>query len=69
LRLQAGDELPLTVREFEDFLAIAVDGYADAMETPPANIRKFREVRVLTGNRGLVVRIGDAEFQVAIVRC
>ena len=38
------------------------------METPLANIRTFREAGVLTNNKGLVVRIVDAEFQVTIVR-
>lgn len=60
--------LSMTEGEFEDFLAIAVEGYADAMETPATDIRTFRDAGVMTGNKGLVVRIGDAEFQVTIVR-
>ena len=60
--------LSMTEGEFEDFLAIAVEGYADAMETPASDIRTFRQAGVMTASKGLVVRIGDAEFQVAIVR-
>ncbi len=58
----------MSEQEFEHFLAIAVEGYADAMGAPMTNISTFREAGVLTNNRGLVVRIGDAEFQVTIVR-
>lgn len=56
------------IGEFEHFLAIAVEGYADAMETPLAEISTFREAGVLTSDHGLVLRIGKAEFQVTIAR-
>lgn len=54
--------------EFETFLADAIDEYAEENDAPRTRIRTFREAGLLTGNKGLVVRIGDAEFQLTIVR-
>ncbi len=54
--------------EFEHFLAIAIEGYADAMGVTLHEASTYLAAGVLTVNKGLVVRIGDAEFQITIVR-
>ena len=54
--------------EFETFLADAINDYAEENDAPRTRIRTFGEAGLLTGNKGLGVRIGDAEFQVTIVR-
>jgi hypothetical protein len=54
--------------EFETFLADAINDYAEENDTPRARIRTFGEAGLLTGNKGLVVRVGAAEFQLTIVR-
>jgi hypothetical protein len=54
--------------EFETFLTDAIDEYAEENDAPRTRIRTFREAGLLTGNKGLVVRVGDAEFQLTIVR-
>lgn len=59
----------------------ALEGYADiygdlheeksderAEEVRKVRVTTFEEEGVLTRNKGLVVRIGEAEFQVSIVR-
>jgi hypothetical protein len=54
--------------EFADLLEEALDEHAknDDRETP--RIRTFREAGLLTRNEGIVVRLGDQEFQVTVVR-
>lgn len=54
--------------EFETFLADAISDYAEENDPPRTRSRTFGEAGVLTNNKGLVVRIGDAEFQITIVR-
>lgn len=54
--------------EFETFLADAIREYAEENDAPRTRTRTFGEAGVLTSNKGLVVRVGDAEFQVTIVR-
>ena len=54
--------------EFETFLADAISDYAEENDAPLTRTRTFGEAGVLTNNKGLVVRVGDAEFQVTIVR-
>jgi hypothetical protein len=54
--------------EFETFLADAISDYAEENDAPRTRTRTFGEAGVLTNNKGLVVRVGDAEFQVTIVR-
>jgi len=54
--------------EFETFLADAISEYAEENDAPLTRTRTFGEAGVLTNNKGLVVRVGDAEFQVTIVR-
>jgi len=59
---------PESEAEFETFLAEAIEAYAEASEVPRPRISSFADAGVLTANRGLVVRIGAAEFQVTLVR-
>ncbi len=54
--------------EFETFLADAINDYAEENDAPRTHIRTFGEAGLLTGNKGLVVRVGDTEFQITIVR-
>ena len=54
--------------EFETFLADAISDYAEENDAPRTRTRTFGEAGVLTNNKGLVVHVGDAEFQVTIVR-
>lgn len=54
--------------EFETFLADAICDYAEENDAPRTGSRTFGEAGLLTSNKGLVVRVGDAEFQVTIVR-
>jgi hypothetical protein len=58
----------LDEEEFETFLADAIRHYAEEEDVPRTRIRTFAEAGLLTGNRGLVVQVGDAEFQVTVVR-
>jgi len=58
----------LNEQELEELLTQAIECFADEGEMPCAHIRTFEDAGVLTMNRGLVVRIGDAEFQLTIVR-
>lgn len=53
---------------FETFLADAIREFAEENDAPRTRTRTFGEAGVLTSNKGLLVRIGDAEFQVTIVR-
>lgn len=65
-----GDEEPPpeTEQEFGTFLAEAVETYAESSDMPRADIRTFAEAGLLTMNRGVVVRMGGAEFQTTVVR-
>lgn len=54
--------------EFETFLADAIREFAEENDAPRTRTRTFGETELLTSNKGLVVRIGDAEFQLTIVR-
>jgi len=58
----------LTEEEFETVLAEAIEDYVDDNGLPLTQIETLDEAGLLTRNRGLVVRIGRAEFQVTIVR-
>ena len=58
----------LSEQELEELLTQAIECFADEGEMPCAHIRTFEDAGVLTMNRGLVVQIGDAEFQLTIVR-
>jgi len=54
--------------EFESFLTEAIGEYAEENSAPSPRIVDFHGAGLLTKNHGLVVRIGEAEFQVRIVR-
>jgi hypothetical protein len=66
----SGDQQPgpETEADFEAFLSESIESYAEASEIARPQISTFAEAGVLTENRGLVVRIGAAEFQLRIVR-
>jgi hypothetical protein len=59
---------PEDEEEFEEFLAEAIEAYAESSDMPRPRIRTFGRAQLLTSNHGLVVRIGDAEFQLTIVQ-
>ena len=54
-------------QDFADQLGQGFTEYADVNETE-ATYRSFREAGLLTGNAGVVITVGDAEFQVTVVR-
>jgi hypothetical protein len=58
----------LSEQGLEELLTQAIECFADEGELPCAHIRTFEDAGVLTMNRGLVVQIGAAEFQLTIVR-
>jgi len=62
----------LSERDFETLLADAIERLAEDSEEPVVEagveITAFEAAGLLTDNRGLVIEIGDAEFQVSIVR-
>lgn len=65
-------EHELSDRDLENLLAEAPELFAEDAEDPAMDagveVTTFEAAGVLTENRGLVIRIGDAEFQVEIVR-
>lgn len=62
----------LSDRNLETLLAEAIELLAEETEHPALDegveLTTFENAGVLTDNRGLVIEIGDAEFQVSIVR-
>jgi hypothetical protein len=59
----------MSEQDLEGFLAEAIEAFADESdEVDHADVATFRDCGVLTMNRGLVVTIGDSEFQLTIVR-
>lgn len=58
----------LSETQFETVLQDAIQEWADENDAPPTSIATYEEAGVLTRNRGLVVAIGESEFQVTIVR-
>jgi hypothetical protein len=59
----------MSEESFQGFLGDAIQEYAaevDSLLRP--SVCTYADAGVLTNNRGLVVRIGEAEFQVTIVR-
>jgi len=66
--LDAWDE-GLSEEDLEELLAEAIEAHADENdEVARIDVATFRDCGVLTMNRGLVLTIGDAEFQLTIVR-
>ena len=59
----------MSEEDLEGFLTEAIEAFADESdEVDHVDIATFRDCGVLTMNRGLVLRIGDSEFQITIVR-
>lgn len=58
--LEDSDELPDLVAE--------IVGEDEAEEAGNLRVKTFEDAMLMTNNAGLVVRIGDAEFQITIVR-
>jgi len=59
----------MNVREILEAEADKLACDAEGNETEArVSIRTFSEAGVMSGNAGLVVRIGDREYQVSIVR-
>ena len=59
---------PATEHEFATFLGEAVEAYAEACNTLRPRIRVSPDAGTRAAGHGLVVRIGDAEFRIAVVR-
>jgi len=59
---------PRSEAEFETFLAEAIEAYAEASDISRPRITSFADAGVRTANRGLVVQVGAAEFQITLVR-
>ena len=64
----AQQPVPGSGSEWETFLAEALETYAETSDMVRPRIRTLEEAGGLTHNRGLVVGIGDAEYQLIIVR-
>ena len=62
----------LSERDFETLLAEAIERFAEDSEEPVmeagVEMTTFEAAGLLTDNRGLVIEIGGAEFQVSIIR-
>lgn len=66
--LNDGEFENMDEEEFEAFLADAITEFAEENDAARTRIRTFADAALLTGNKGLVVRIGEAEFQLTVVR-
>jgi hypothetical protein len=62
----AEDPAALSESDFADLIARCLN--PETSEAAHQDIEEQLTARVLTGNAGLVIRIGDAEFQVSVVR-
>jgi hypothetical protein len=63
------DELAESIEdEFGNVLHEALELYAEENELPSPRICSFADAGYLTMNRGLVVRMGGATFELTIVR-
>ncbi len=54
--------------EMEGFLADAIEGYANERGIPNVWTVPFSRAGLLTQDRGLVIRIGENEYQIRILR-
>jgi len=67
--LELLDDEGMSEEDLEQLLAEAIEAHADENdEIARIDVATFRDCGVLTMNRGLVLTIGDAEFQITIVR-
>jgi hypothetical protein len=55
-------------RDFCELLGEALFEYAENNDREEPDIQTFEEAGLLTKNKGIVVRLGEMEFQVSIVR-
>lgn len=65
---EGDDEDGMDEAEMEDHLTEALIAFAEEQGEPEPRITTFAHAGLLTGNHGIVVRIGAAEFQLQIVR-
>jgi hypothetical protein len=54
--------------DYAAFLTNVLEEHADENDEEPPHITTFERAGLLTSSTGLVVRYGDAEFQLTIVR-
>ncbi len=54
--------------EMEGFLADAIEAYAEDQDIPNVRTVPFSRAGLLTRDSGLVIRIGENEYQVRILR-
>jgi hypothetical protein len=63
------DELDeMSGEQFQSALAQAIETLAEENDAPHTSVGTFQEHGLLTQNHGLVVSIGQAEFQITIVK-
>lgn len=58
----------MSEEELEDLLTEALYAWAEQNDEPEPTVETFARMGLLTQNHGLVVRIGEAEFYLTIVR-
>jgi len=59
----------MTEKDFEGFLEEAIYTTADEADIEtPCDVRSFQDAGIMTTDKGLIVTIGSAEFQVTILR-
>jgi hypothetical protein len=58
----------MSEEDFQGFLGDAIRKWAEGNDAPSTRVDTYAEVGMLTSNKGLVVRVGDSEFQVTIIR-
>ena len=64
----AGEYAEMDEEDFEEFLTQALEDFADDNDLPRMRISTYEQAGLLTRNHGLVVQIGDGEYQLQIVR-
>jgi hypothetical protein len=58
----------MSAASFEEFLAEAISTQAAEEGVDRPRVKSFEDAGMLTRDRGLVVKIGAAEYQVTIVK-
>jgi hypothetical protein len=64
----AGEFGNMTEEEMETFLTNAIEAHGQECDGVLTSVRTFAQAGLLTRNSGLVVQIGEASFQITIVR-
>ena len=62
------DKKTISEQEFAEYLMEAIDLRAEEDGEDLPEVDTFAGAGILTSNKGLVVRLGGAEFQLTIVR-